>query len=103
MPNKAFAAVLTEPRKFDFREYPIPEIGDDEGVLRVEAAGLCGTDYEQYAGHLRAPWDVRPIIPGHEIQGRIERLGARAQSRWNVKEGDRVVLQTKIPYGDYNF
>lgn len=103
MPEKAFAAVLTDPRTFEYREYAIPEIADDDGILRVEAAGLCGTDYEQYAGHLKAPWNVRPIIPGHEIQGRIERLGDRAKARWNVKEGDRVVLQTTIPCGSCYF
>jgi len=100
MVDRANAAVLTEPRNFEFQEFDIPEIGPDEAVLRVEAAGLCGTDYEQYAGHLTGtPWDVWPIIPGHEIFGWIDRVGADAAKHWNVKEGDRVIVEAIIPCG----
>ena len=100
MTETAFAAVLTEPRKFDYREYPIPDIGPEEGLLRVEAAGLCGTDYEQFAGHLDGTkWDTRPIIPGHEIMGHVDRLGREAAREWGVKEGDRVTVDSSIPCG----
>jgi alcohol dehydrogenase len=100
MAETAMAAVLTEPRKFDYRDYPIPDIKPDEGVLKVEAAGLCGTDYEQYNGHLTGTkWDIRPIIPGHEILGWIDRLGREAAKEWGVKEGDRVTVEASIPCG----
>lgn len=100
MVEKANAAVLVQPRKFEFQEFGIPEISPDEGILRVEAAGLCGTDFEQYTGHLAGtPWDIRPIIPGHEIIGRIDRVGAAAAKHWGVKEGDRVVVEAIIPCG----
>jgi threonine dehydrogenase-like Zn-dependent dehydrogenase len=46
--QSAFAAVLTGPRAFEHREFPLPDIGEDDGLLRVEANGLCGTDYDQY-------------------------------------------------------
>ena len=100
MTETARAAVLVEPRRFELREFPVPEIGKDDAVLRVEAAGLCGTDYEQFNGHLKGtPWDVRPIIPGHEIQGWIDRIGPEAARRWRLKEGDRVVVEASIPCG----
>ena len=100
MSETANAAVLTAPRSIDLREFDLPDVAPDEGVLRVEAAGLCGTDYEQYAGHLvGTPWDITPIIPGHEIIGWIDRLGADAAKRWGVKEGDRVVVEAIIPCG----
>lgn len=100
MADKARVAVLTEPRTFDYREVDIPEIGPDEGLLRVEAAGLCGTDWEQYLGHLEGTqWAVRPIIPGHEILGWIEKVGANAAKRWGVKAGDRVTVEASIPCG----
>ncbi len=99
MAEKALAAVLTEPRKFEYREYSIPQISANDAILRIEAAGLCGTDYEQFTGNLRAPWNIRPIIPGHEVQGRIDRIGAEAAARWRVKEGDRVVIESSIPCG----
>ena len=100
MVEKANAAVLTGPRTFEFRDFDLPEIRPDDGLLRVEAAGLCGTDYEQYTGHLvGTPWDVTPIIPGHEIMGWIDRVGANAAKRWKVKEGDRVVVESIIACG----
>ncbi len=100
MASLAHAAVLTAPRTFEFRDFPIPVVTESDAVLRVEAAGLCGTDYEQFGGHLQGtPWDVRPIIPGHEIQGWIEAIGAEASRRWRVKEGDRVIVEASIPCG----
>ena len=100
MADMAQAAVLTDPRRFDYREYPLPDIGPADGLLRVEAGGLCGTDYEQYCGHLKGtPWDVWPIIPGHEIMGWIDKVGAEAARVWGVREGDRVVIEANIPCG----
>src|SRR5581483_5375405 len=54
MTPTARAAVLEAPRRLVTRSFPLPEIGDDDGLLRVEACGLCGTDHEQYTGHLPA-------------------------------------------------
>ena len=95
----ALAAVLTAPRAFDLRDIPIPDIGPDDGLLEVEACGLCGTDYEQWLGHIVGWGGGMPIIPGHEIIGRIGRLGAAAAKRWRVKEGDRVALEPVVPCG----
>ena len=100
MAKHAHAAVLIEPRKFEFRDFATPQITENDGLLRVEAAGLCGTDYEQFGGHLKnTPRDVWPIIPGHEIQGWVEEIGAEASRRWRVKEGDRVIVEASIPCG----
>ena len=61
MTETAYAAVLTEKRKFETREVDLPDIGADDGLLRMEAAGLCGTDYEQYDGHfIGSPHGVLP-------------------------------------------
>jgi D-arabinose 1-dehydrogenase-like Zn-dependent alcohol dehydrogenase len=79
MADMAQAAVLTAPRAFDYREYPLPETGRDDGLRKIEAGGLCGTDYEQYCGHLTGtPWDVFPVIPGHEIMGWVDIVGGEA-------------------------
>jgi threonine dehydrogenase-like Zn-dependent dehydrogenase len=77
-------------------EFPLPSIGRDDALLRVEACGICGSDYEQYDGTLR----VRtPVIPGHEPVGVIETIGEDAARRWNVRAGDRVAVETLIPCG----
>src|SRR4051812_5198282 len=83
----ATAMVLEAPRRLVRRELPLPEIGDDDALLRVEACGLCGTDHEQYTGALAAG---EPFVPGHESVGIIERIGSNAAARWGVSAGDRV-------------
>jgi threonine dehydrogenase-like Zn-dependent dehydrogenase len=62
-------------------------------VLRLEACGICGSDYEQFEGQLRTPM---PVIPGHEPLGVIARIGDRAARRWGVDVGDRVAVETMI-------
>lgn len=71
------------------REVPLPPPSDDDGVLRVEACGLCGTDHEQYTGALAA---ASGVVPGHETVGIVERVGPAAAERWGVAEGDRVAV-----------
>jgi alcohol dehydrogenase len=96
----AHAAVLIGPRKFELREIPLPEIGEEDGLLRLEANGLCGTDYDQYLCEFKiGGFGKVPIIPGHEIVGRIEKIGAQAAKTWRVREGDRVCVKATLPCG----
>jgi len=44
------AVVLTKPKTLEAREFPRPAIGADDALLRIEACGICGSDYEQYEG-----------------------------------------------------
>ncbi|HEY6474719.1 MAG TPA: alcohol dehydrogenase catalytic domain-containing protein, partial [Acidimicrobiales bacterium] len=84
------AMVLEAPRTLRRREFPRPEVGDDDALLRVEACGLCGTDHEQFSGHLFGGF---AFIPGHESVGVIEEIGAEAAARWGVTSGDRVAVE----------
>jgi threonine dehydrogenase-like Zn-dependent dehydrogenase len=93
MTRTTFAMVLTGPRRLEPRDLPLPEVGGDEALLRVEACGICGSDYEQFEGVLRTPL---PVIPGHEPVGVIEAIGDRAARRWGVDVGDRVAVENLI-------
>jgi alcohol dehydrogenase len=84
------ALVLEAPHQLVPRELPVPSAGDDDGVLRVEACGLCGTDHEQYTGHLPAGF---AFVPGHEAVGIVEQVGDKAAERWGVQVGDRVAVE----------
>jgi threonine dehydrogenase-like Zn-dependent dehydrogenase len=90
------AAVLVKPRTLVAQEFARPVIGPDEGLLRIEACGICGSDYEQYEGAQPPHEDYTPypVIPGHEPLGVIEEIGARARERWGVVEGDRVAVRS---------
>jgi threonine dehydrogenase-like Zn-dependent dehydrogenase len=90
------ARVLVKPQTLEAREFARPTIGLDDGLLRIEACGICGSDYEQYEGAQPPHEDYTPypVIPGHEPLGVIEAIGARARQRWGVKEGDRVAVRS---------
>lgn len=85
--------VQTERRKLEPRDVAIPDIDEDSALLRIEACGICGSDYEQFEGVLRTPM---PAIPGHEPLGIIEKIGDRAAARWKVDVGDRVAVETML-------
>lgn len=86
----ARALVLEAPGRLLPRDLPVPAIGEDDGLLRVEACGLCGTDHEQFTGALPVGG---AFVPGHEIVGIVEAVGPRAAERWGVTAGARVAVE----------
>src|SRR5262252_2752375 len=95
MADMVRAAVQTGPRQIELREFPRPATGPDDGLLRVEANGICGSDVETFRGHMGGP---RPaFIPGHEPLGIIEEIGDRAAERFGVQAGDRVAVGVLVP------
>jgi threonine dehydrogenase-like Zn-dependent dehydrogenase len=94
----ATAAVLVAPRRLELQEFAVPEITADDGILSVEACGLCGTDYEQWIGEFDAN-KGKPLIPGHEIMGHVGAIGDAARKRWGIAEGDRIAVEGTIPCG----
>ena len=89
----ATAAVLEDVERITLQSFPLPTVGPDEALLKVEMAGLCGTDYHVYEGKLVMPL---PIILGHEILGHIAAIGERAAARYGVREGDRVAVEGTV-------
>ena len=90
------AAVSIAPRHTEVRQFPRPDIAADAGLLHVELTGVCGSDWPYY---LRYPQSKGPLILGHETVGRIDQVGAIAERRFGVKEGDRVALEEYLPCG----
>jgi len=88
----AKAAVMPDfHQPLEVRSYPLPdEIEAGAALVRVEMAGICGTDVHLWKGQLPIP---RPIILGHETVGLIARLGEGVERDWTgapLAEGDRV-------------
>ena len=84
------AATLLGPDKLAIREYPIPDIPADGGLVKVEMGGVCGSDFKYlHGGKAQMPY---PLILGHEILGRVEKLGKEAAQIHGIKEGDRIML-----------
>ncbi|MFT3672849.1 zinc-dependent alcohol dehydrogenase [Aestuariivirga sp.] len=88
------AAVLVEPGKFVIEQRAIPPPKPDEVLIKVERAGICGTDLHIFHGHYAA--DKLPLVPGHEFVGVVAGTGAEA-SRFT--EGQRVVVDINVGCG----
>jgi threonine dehydrogenase-like Zn-dependent dehydrogenase len=93
-PDTVLAAVAVKPRATELRELLLPEVAPDGGLLRVEASGICGSDWPMYLDGKPGP-----CILGHEMVGTIARLGDAARARWGLEEGDRVALEEYLPCG----
>jgi alcohol dehydrogenase len=98
--EKTRAMVLKGPRKLEMEEFDLPEVGEDDGLLRLELIGVCGSDPGIYKGKLRGGPRPYPLILGHEIVGRVEKMGAAARKRHGVEEGDRVIIEYAFGCGE---
>lgn len=91
IPATARITVLTGPKHIDVMEVPIPEISDDEVLVKVEQVGICGTDVHEFKGD---PFGYIPVELGHEGTGTIVKLGKNVTSDYYgkpLKVGDKIV------------
>jgi alcohol dehydrogenase len=95
--KKTISVVLEQVGQIRIREFPVPSVGPTEGLLRIERAGVCGSDPKIYHGILKDP--KLPLILGHEIVGFIEEIGEEASRKYGVQKGNRVVMEGIIRCG----
>ncbi len=87
--EKVLAAVKTGPSKIEIREFDMPEVPEDGALLKMEVAGICGTDVKMY----KEPLKGGPVIMGHENIGYITKAGREFTRRKGFKEGDLVFVE----------
>lgn len=95
MAEKVVAAVRVGPGKTEIREFPMPEIAEDAALMKMEVAGICGTDVKLY----KKPPSNAPVIMGHENIGIIAKAGREFTRRKGFKEGDLVFLEHYVMCG----
>ena len=91
IPATSKVAMLTKKEHFDIQEYPIPELGDDDILVKVEGCGVCGTDAHEFK---RDPFSLIPVVLGHEGTGEIVKMGKNVKKDSAGKPlniGDKVV------------
>ncbi len=91
VPSTAHVAMLTGLEKFEIKEYPMPTVGDDDILVKVEGCGVCGTDAHEFK---RDPFGLIPVALGHEGTGEIVKMGknvTKDSAGKPLKLGDKVV------------
>lgn len=91
IPKTAHVAMLTALKHYDIKEFPIPPVGDDDILVKVEGCGICGTDAHEYK---KDPFSLIPVALGHEGTGEIVAMGknVKTDTAGNpVKLGDKIV------------
>ena len=91
IPETARVAMLTGIEKYEIKEFPIPQLGDNDILVKVEGCGICGTDAHEFK---RDPFGLIPVVLGHEGTGEIVKMGSKvtvdsAGKPLNV--GDKIV------------
>ena len=82
-----------KPSSFSLDQVEIPECGDNDVLIKVMGAAICGTDKHFYEGLLKIP-DL-PLALGHEFSGEIVEVGKNVK---NTQPGDRVVCELQVDY-----
>ena len=90
------AATYTQDEELRLEEVAIPNISDDEMLLRVMSSSICGTDLRIIRhGHHKLQHSQK-IVLGHEFSGTIETIGSRVQ---NYHVGQRVAVAPNVGCG----
>ena len=86
--------LLSEYSHLEIADMPIPAVGPEEVLVRVEACGICGSDVHGYDGS--SGRRIPPIVMGHEAAGIVAAVGPGVQG---FKEGDRVTFDSTVYCG----
>ncbi|MBW1696870.1 MAG: alcohol dehydrogenase catalytic domain-containing protein [Deltaproteobacteria bacterium] len=86
---KAF--VVQKPLHFEIEQREVPEPKSTEVLVRIKAAGICGSDLHAFKGHL--PVVTYPRVLGHEIAGEVVKVGPDVKQRM---PGERVVIEPVV-------
>ena len=95
IPKTAHVAMLTALEHYDIKEFPIPEVGDDDILVKVEGCGVCGTDAHEFK---RDPFGLIPVALGHEDTGEIAFLLAQSYMPAQDIHSLRYPLHTDYPW-----
>ena len=95
------AAYMTAVKKMEIREIPLPEVGADEIVLKVEYVGVCGSDAHFFeSGERKGKAFDLPFVLGHECAGTVTQVGANVK---HLAVGDRVCFEPQITCGTCSY
>ncbi|XP_026325814.1 sorbitol dehydrogenase-like [Hyposmocoma kahamanoa] len=95
MSQDNLSAVLYKTKDLKLAQTPIPQIADDEVLLRMDCVGICGSDVHYWQDGACGHFILNsPMIMGHEASGVVDKVGAKVK---NLKAGDRVAIEPGVP------
>lgn len=110
LPETMSAVVCHGPENYTLEEVPVPRIGDDQMLIRVEAVGVCASDLKCYHGAAkfwgdenRPAWAQKGVTPGHELVGTIVKATDSALELHGVAVGDRIACEQIVPCGECRY
>lgn len=89
------AIVIDTPNKIEIKEIPMPEVKENEALLKVKCVGICGADVASYTGN--QPFTTYPRIPGHEFSAEIVQI---PENDKGLKVGDIVTCNPYFNCGE---
>ena len=92
------ALLLEAYNKLVVADVPVPEVGDEDLLVRVKACGVCGSDVHGYDGSTGRR--IPPLVMGHEAAGVVEQAGARVV---DFAPGDRVTFDSTVFCGSCGY
>jgi threonine dehydrogenase-like Zn-dependent dehydrogenase len=90
------AAVTIAPKRMELQDVPVPVPAPGEALVRVEVAGICGSDLHFFEG--QNPYANFPRTQGHELSGRVARFGEGYSGP--IGPDERVAVEPLLPCGD---
>lgn len=92
------ALLLSEYKKLELTDIPVPEIGPDDVLVKVEACGICGSDIHGWDGS--SGRRVPPLVMGHEAAGVVSAVGSNVT---RIGEGDRITFDSTVWCGNCRY
>lgn len=86
--------IMTNPKEIIFKEVPMPEINDNQVLVKVMKIGVCGSDIHVYHG--KHPFTSYPVTQGHEVSGEIVSLGKDVTG---FTIGQKVTIEPQVYCG----
>ncbi len=107
IPKTMKGVVCKAPMNYALEEIPVPEVREDDVLIKVLGSGICGSDIKCWhgspyiwGGEGRGKYVQEPVVAGHEFFGQVVAIGPVAKAKHNIKLGDYVVPEQIVPCGE---
>ncbi|MCD8351640.1 MAG: alcohol dehydrogenase catalytic domain-containing protein [Planctomycetaceae bacterium] len=104
IPEKMNAVMCCGPKDYQYQQVPVPSVGEDDILVKVEACGICAGDVKSWRGAAmfwgdenQPRWNDAPCVAGHEFIGRVAAIGSRAKEKHGLNLGDRAIAEQIVP------